>query len=183
MIIYNGGGGNPGGRPPSGGGTTGSKGFNPSSAIPFSENGGFAATNFFLMVPTQQMVGGAVGIAIYDTTSYDDPNDASSYSYRIEDVIPGRMPTVRRVILNYRDLGPALLTVAIDGTDDNQQPVVQSVKVQLGNTVPTLEPMIKLVDITVTCFQPQLTLSRAAGGGPIDIISATLVGEVEEVSL
>lgn len=166
-----------------GGSTTGSKGKVAVVAIPFNENGGFLATNFFLMLPLQDMTNGAVGVAIFNTGSFDDANDASSYSYKIEDIVPGRVPTVRRVIVNYRDLGPATLLVTLTGTNDNAQQISVSASKSIGTAAATGDQFVTFVDIELTAFQPQLTIGRAAGGGPISIISATIIGEVEEVSL
>jgi hypothetical protein len=152
-------------------------------AVPFSENGGFLATTFFIFCPTQASDSGASYIGIFDPSSFDDPNNGSSYSYKIEDVIVGRVPTVRRVILVYKDLGPATITVQLSGTNDNNNIVTASVKAKLGTTGATGALLTAFADVTLTAFRPQLTLSRAAGGGPLSIISATLVGEIEDISL
>lgn len=176
---------NGGGFPRGGGGRTGGQPLAAGSsfAIPFSENGGFLASTFFFMIPVQDMTNGAVGVAVLSTFNFDDPVDASFYSYKIEDIVPGRVPTVRRVILNYRDLGPASVIVTISGSNDNAQSITASVTRQIGNPLPSLIPQTALIDIELTAFQPQLTIGRAAGGGPLSIISATILGDVEEQSL
>lgn len=170
-----------------GGGRTGAGGTPAASgggfAIPFSENGGFLASTFFFMLPVQDMTNGAVGVAVFNTANFDDQIDASSYSYKVEDVVPGRVPTVRRVILNYRDLGLANIIVTLTGTNDNAQFISVSVTRQIGNPLPSLIRQTSLIDIELTAFQPQLTIARAAGGGPLSIISATILGDVEDQSL
>jgi hypothetical protein len=166
-----------GGNPGTSTGSTGISGF------PIGENGGVFAPTYYLMVPTQNISGQQCYLGIYDTSSFDDPVDGSSYSYRSEDINPLRVPTVRRVGLIYRDLGLATLTVSISATNDNGQVVSASTTVQLGNTVPTNALLTELVDITVVGFRPQLTLSRAAAGGPISISSVTMIGTIEDTQL
>jgi hypothetical protein len=151
--------------------------------IPFGENGGFTASTFYLMVPVQTSDLGLVYVGIFDVTSFNDPVDSSFYAYRMEDVVTCRVPTVRRVLLVYRDLGLATLTVSISGTDDNNNAVVGTVNVQIGTIAASGAQLTKLIDITVSAFRPQLAWSRAAGGGPISIISATMVGTAEDVTL
>lgn len=152
-------------------------------AVPFSENGGFAATTFFLFVPAQAADTGAPYVGIFDTTNFDDSDDPSTYSWRSEDIIVGRFPVVRRVILVYRDLGPATITVTVTGTDDNNSIVAASQKVKIGTSGATGVLLTIYVDLQLAAFRPQLSVSRAAGAGPVSIVSATLIGEVEDTSL
>lgn len=125
-------------------------------------------------------INGAAGtIDTFNSTNFNDPLQGSSYSYRVEDVFPNRVPTVRRVALTYRDLGTATITLTLTGTDDNQTVQTASATVTIGNAVPTNVLMVKLVDIELTAFRPQLTISRAANGGPMSITRATMMGQVE----
>ncbi len=151
--------------------------------VPFSENGGFAATNFYLFVPTQDAALSQSYIGIFDPTSFDDPVDGTSYAYRQEDVMPARVPTVRRVVLTYRDLGVAHITVTVQGINDNGNTVVSSVPKTIGTKAATGLLMTAFCDVQLTAFRPQIVVSRPAGGGPLSIVRATMVGEVEEVTL
>lgn len=152
-------------------------------AVPFSENGGFAATTYYLFVPGQDSNTGYTFIGIFDVTSFDDKFDGSTYSFRAEDIAPGRFPTVRRVVIVYRDMGTASLTCTIRATDDNGKIVAASKSVQLGNAVPTFISLTTFVDVQVSGYRPQLTLTRAAGGGPVSIISVSMIGDVEDINL
>jgi hypothetical protein len=151
------------------------------TVTPFSENGGFAATAFFLFVPTTTTAGQSF-ISIYDPSNFDDPDDASSYSWRAEDIEVARVPTIHRVILVYRDLGLATITVTVSGVNDNGATVTASKLTKIGSAAASNNLMTAFVDLTVSAFRPQLSISRAAGAGPVSIVSATMVGEVEEVS-
>lgn len=152
-------------------------------AVPFSENGGFLATDSFLFVPTASADFSQFYIGFFDVTSFDDANDGSFYAYRVEDVDVCRVPTVRRVLLVYRDVGVGTITVSVRGVNDNDAIVSVSSKQVLGTKAATGALLTQLVDLTLTCFRPQITISRDAGAGPISIISATMVGTVEEVTL
>src|SRR6516164_6362874 len=77
-------------------------------------------------------------LGTFDPTSFNDTSQGSSITFKTEDIVPVRVPTVRRVALVYRDLGQATITVSITNTDDNG--VVNtftSAPVALGNVVAT----------------------------------------------
>lgn len=169
--------------PPDGGGNPGTPtGGSPISVtgLPATENGGVIGSTYLLFVPVQDIRTGLCYIGTYDVTSFDDTGDGSSYSYRSEDIVKHKVPTVNKVILVYRDLGPAKLTVSLKVTNDNAQVKTASVDIQIGNAIPTNELITKLVYLQLTGYRPQLTLSRKAGNGPVCITSATMSGEVEE---
>lgn len=164
-------------------GGSGSKGGVPAVAVPFLENGGFSATSYFLFVPTELVAGGNSFIGAFSASNYNDINASSSYSYRMEDVMSGRVPTVRRVIVVYRNLGVATLTVTISGTDDNGAPQSVSATNTIGNVLADNTLATSFFDVQLSVFRPQITLFRPANGGPVSIISTRMIGEVEEVSL
>jgi hypothetical protein len=178
-LAYNDGG--------SGGGTAG--GGSPGtpsggrSGIPPGENGGVGATNYVLLVPVQNSSSGLAYFGYYDTTNLNDFDDSSYYNYRAEEVSINRVPTVRRIAINYVDLGPLKLTLTIFATNDLQQIISASATVQLGNSVATYGSMTTFVDLTLTGYQPQLLITRPANGGPMTILAVTLYGEVEDVTL
>lgn len=165
------GGGNPG-TP------TGSSVANAPAALPVGEHGGVFGSTYFLFVPVQDCNSGQCYIGTYDITDFNDLIDGSSYAYRREDIVKHKVPTVNRVIIIYRDLGPAKFTVGINATNDDGQVIKASVQVQIGNVVPTKALLTKIVDISLTGYMPQLTIDRAAGDGPLCITSATMQGEV-----
>lgn len=178
-----------GGGPGGGGGGGGTGGGNPGtpsggrSGIPPGENGGVSANNYVLLVPVQNVNSGLSYFGFYDVTNLNDVDDGSYYNYRTEEVDINRVPTIRRVAINYLDLGLLKLTLTLNATNDLQQAVSNSVTVQLGNNVATNALMTKIVDISLTGFQPQLLIKRNGNDGPMAIVSVTLYGEVEEVTL
>jgi VCBS repeat-containing protein len=149
---------------------------------PFGENGGFAATQYVLFVPAQLNSGGPAFIGTFSADNYNDTFDGSSYSYRVEDVVVGAYPTVRRLFVVYKDVGQATITFTVTGTNDNAQVVSNSQTQVIGNTNPTNALMGIFFDIQLAAYMPQVSWSRAAGAGPVCIVSVTLIGEVEEAS-
>lgn len=122
-------------------------------------------------------------LAVLDSNNYDDPIDNTTYVFRMEEIKQNCVPTVRRVILEYRDLGLCTVTCIISGTNDNGQIVTNSLKKQIGNKTPTGTILTAFFDLTLTGFRPQIAFTRKPGDGPLCIISTTIVGEHEEVSL
>lgn len=172
---------NGGGGPPNGGGVPGTgTGSSQGAGFPFSEFGGVFGSTYFLFIPSQDSNSLASFLGFFDVSSFDDPKDGSSYSYRVEDTRTDRVPTINRVILTYRDLGLAKLTFTLTGVNDDGKVVSNSVLVQIGNVVATNALLTKFIDLTLTAFRPQLSVSRLPAGGPVSIIRVVLRGEVED---
>lgn len=171
-----GGGGSEGGGGQDGGGVPGAGG----GTLPNNENGGVFGTTWYLFIPSQTISSGLCYVGFYDIASHNDPVDGFHYSYRVEDVVPDQTPTINRVILTYRDLGLAKLTFTLTASNDDGQVISASTEVQVGNAIPTGALLTRQVDISITGFRPQLTLTRHANDGPICVVAVTMKGEVEE---
>lgn len=135
-----------------------------------------------LIIPTFPIGGGTSKLCFFNPFLNNDPAQGSSYSFRQEDIEPNRVPTVNRVILQYRDIGVCTLTVTVTGMNDNGAVVTASKVVTIGTGGTPFTIKTIFVDLTLTGFRPQLTISRAANGGPFSIIKAVMVGESEEVT-
>jgi hypothetical protein len=135
-----------------------------------------------LMVPATT-INGSSFIGVFDPTNFNDPNQGSSHSFKVEDILPNMYPTVSRVILTYRDLGPCTVTASVTGANDNGQLVTANKTQLIGNAVPTKALLTSFFDLTLPAFRPQLTISKTAGAGPLSISTATMIGHVEKVSL
>lgn len=118
-------------------------------------------------------------IYTFDPTNFNDPSMSSFYSYKVEDILAGRTGTINRVIISYRDLGPASLIINLSGTNDQQQAVNVTETVTIGNTLPLGIIMTKIVGIALTAQNLQLTLVRPANGGPVSITKVRMEGKVE----
>ena len=178
--------------PKGGGGSTPTAGTRSSGFvnIPVSNGGVFAQAQIALYpcfnINTQQ-----VEFHAWDPTQgFNDPLASSEYFWRYEQ-IPGiqgssggyRSPTIRRLIVTYRDLGQVTTTWTITGSNDLGQVVSKSVGVSWGNKVPTLRLMTTKVDIMFTCIMPQISVFRDKNAGPLSIAQMFPVGTVEETQV
>jgi hypothetical protein len=156
----------------------------PASGLPVGENGGISApSDNILLIPVQDSVSSRCYLGYYDVTNFNDNNDGSYYKFRKEDVVPLRVPTVRRIGVVYRDLGTVKVTFSLSAVNDNGNVITSSQKVTLGTSGASNDLLTAFVDVVITGFRPQLTVTRGAGDGPLSIVSITLIGEVEESTL
>jgi hypothetical protein len=132
--------------------------------------------------------GGLCHVSFYDLATYtcggcptaNDDRDGFRYSYRVEDIIPDQTATVNRIVLTYRDLGATKLTFTVTASNDNGQVISASTEVQIGNTIPTGALLTRFVDLAITGFRPQLTITKRANVGPVCIVAVTMKGTIEE---
>lgn len=150
---------------------------------PPASNGGVAATDFQALFPVYDQRRSIGYVAYFDPTNFNDAAADSALSFRVEDIAVERVPTVRRVVITYRDMGVATLTATVTAVNDQLAVVTDSKTNQIGTTGATMKLMTAFFDLQVTGFRPQLSLSRPANGGPVSISTVTMVGMVEQVTL
>ena len=136
----------------------------------------------YLLVPSLGTTGKV--LSYYDTTSFDDATDNATYVFKAEDIAADRVPTVRRVIITYIDLGVASLIVTVSGVNDLGASTSSQATVSIGTAGATGVLATVYADLAVTCYRPQLTIVRNAAGGPVAISHVVMTGTVErEVTL
>lgn len=171
----------PGGIPqiPGGGNLPGA----PTVYVPQSNGGVFGVAKMALF-PCFNATDNACEFMAFDPTQgFDDEVNPSSYNFRVEDFLPYRTATVRRIIVTYTDLGQVEAVFTLTGCNDDQKVVTQSAAITLGNQTPTQAILTQKIDLMLTAMNQQLNISRAAGAGPLSITKVWLIGEVEEVKL
>jgi hypothetical protein len=149
-------------------------------------NGGVSTTSRVTLYPMLNVATGIVSFFAFDPAGgYDDPSASSFYSFKVEDVQQGRTPTVSRVIVTYRDLGQVMVVFTLTGTLDNQ--VVGGLNgpgsmqvIQLGNQLATGKLITVILGITLSAQNIQLTVTRAAGAGPLSIAKVLMCGRCED---
>jgi IPT/TIG domain-containing protein len=141
-------------------------------------NGGFGGSLNLFLIPAEDANGAAV-IWTLDPTNFNDAFSNSFYRWKVEDVIAGRIPTISRVIISYRDLGLATINVTLNGTNDQGQAVSNTVPVIIGNIVPLGIILTTLVGISLSAQNLQLSISRDANAGPVSITKVRMEGRVE----
>lgn len=148
-------------------------------------NGGIPAPlNQFLipaMIQTNQF-----SFYTLDPTNFNDPNSGSFYNWKVEDGIAGRTLTVNRVILSYRDLGLAKIMVALTGVTGPNDPTQPNTPVSsisplttIGTSNATGRICTLVLGLSLSAANQQLSVIRAANGGPVSITKARLEGKVE----
>lgn len=142
-----------------------------------ASNGGTSSPLDLFLIPITDFVGGK--FYQFNVSDFNDDLKPSSYFWKVEDVLPGRTPTCRRVIVSYTDLGEVTATFTLSGTNDLGQVVSESEEVTLGNTVPTGKMLTKLLGLTLTAQNLQLSVLREEDDGPLSIVKVRLEGTVE----
>jgi hypothetical protein len=144
-------------------------------------NGGISQSSRISSCPMVNAVTGLAGLYTFDPTlGYNDPTNPANYFFRVEEVVPGKTPTVSKLIVVYRDLGLVTVTFTLTGTNDLQQIVSASTTVILGNLLPTGRITTRNdIGLTLTAQNLQLSLSRAPGAGNLALVKLIMVGTVE----
>jgi hypothetical protein len=171
-----------GGPDQGGGGTPGTPtGSSQSLGIPFGEVGGVFGSTYYLFIPVQNIITNACFIGMFDVGSFDDQVDGGFYTYKVEDINQDRMPTVNRVVLTYRDLGPATIFFTVTGVDDNDSKVsANSAQTSIGTAAASQLLLTKFIDLSISCFRPQLSFTRVSG--PVSVVAVTMRGTVELIA-
>ena len=148
--------------------------------------GGVAASTKIYLFPMQNAQTGVTGYHAFDPgKGFNDPVNPSTYKFKVEQIVPGRIPTISRMILTYRDLGIVSVTFALSGTTDqgtiigNGNPPASSITITLGNTNPTGVLFTSVQGLTLSAQNLQLSITRLAGAGALSIASIMLAGRVE----
>ena len=142
-------------------------------------NGGIPAPLNIILVS----VNASPSFYTFDTTNFNDSEEASFYFWKVEDILAGRTPTCNKVIVSYTDLGLVTATFTLSGTNDLGEVVSESSVEILGNQVATGRMLTKILGIpALTAQNLQLTVNRAANAGPLSIVKVRIEGEVENTS-
>jgi hypothetical protein len=144
-------------------------------------NGGISQSSRISAYPMTNAATGQAGLYAFDPTlGFNDLNNPANYFFRVEEVVPGKTPTVNKIIVTYRDLGLVTVTFNLTGTNDLQKVVSSSSTVILGNLFPTGRIMCRNdIGLTLTAQNLQLSISRAPGAGSLAIVKILMVGQVE----
>jgi hypothetical protein len=135
------------------------------------------------LVPVNSVSAGIV-LAYFNETNFNDIIDGRTYVFKAQDILADRVPTVRRVVITYIDLGVATVKATINSIDDTGALVTKSAVLTIGTVGATQRLMTAFFDLVVTGFRPQLTLSQVANGGPFQLSTVMMTGQLEtEVTL
>jgi hypothetical protein len=178
---FSGGGGGSGGgtKPPPSGGP-------PKGAINgalITSTGGLQGSIGLLIVPYLVKATGRYVFGLFDTTNFNCEEDCI-YDFKTEDVKAGRSIDVHKVYLQYKDIGRVKFTVFVKAIQYNRSTqkstvVEKSKTVTVGGLV-DLEIYSVFIDLKVQGERPRLRILRRANDGPLDIVTAMMIGNSAE---
>jgi hypothetical protein len=140
-------------------------------------NGGMLAPLNILAIPCTLFLNPVV--LTLDPTNFDDQANGSTYSWKVEDVIAGRQPTINRVIISYRDLGVATITVTLSGNDDSGNALSINQVATIGTVAGSKKILSVVLGLALTAQNLQLNVTRPPAGGPVSITKVRMEGKVE----
>jgi hypothetical protein len=178
-FVPNGGGGGPF-KPPVGKSTIrGSPGL-------LTSTGGLFGTNFQLLMPLFDSVFGKTYLALINP---DDNNceEEAFYLFKQEDVMPSRTVSVHKLIVVYKELGPARFSVGIQvyirkTNKFYQQSKLLRIKPRNDPHAPFPDGKLRElpVDLVIEGERPQVFISREANSGPLCITRIHMIGKADE---
>jgi hypothetical protein len=115
----------------------------------------------------------------FDMTNFNDTVSGAFYIFKTEDVICGRTGTISRVIISYRDLGVATITIVLVGTNDQQAIVSSSEPMTIGTVAASKAIVTQIIGISLTAQNLSLSITRDPNAGPVSITKVRMEGRVE----
>jgi hypothetical protein len=115
----------------------------------------------------------------FDMTNFNDAVSGAFYIFKTEDVICGRTGTISRVIISYRDLGVATITIVLVGTNDQQAIVSSSEPMTIGTVAASKAIVTQIMGISLTAQNLSLSITRDPNAGPVSITKVRMEGRVE----
>lgn len=165
------------------GGTGGGGGTNVAADVgKITATGGLMGLESMVLVP---MFDPEFNIRYFGTFDYLDYNTESACEYRYKEEdgpFVGRSITVSRIRILYRDLGKFKIKATVNAVQLVEgEPVFisKSATKEFGSIIPTNKIITGFLDFVITGERPQLILSREKDWGPIDIIEAAMITDVE----
>lgn len=156
------------------GGTTGNPSVQAADLSKIPATGGLAGIEGLLLVPMKDDISGFVFFYELDPEDFNTESDVV-YEFRQEEIQEGRLPTIHRVRVMYRDLGKVTVVVGVRGfLNGNSEEKV----VALGSEAASGKVLTTLVDLQITDERPQLYFRRLKDAGPLAIIKMTLCGSL-----
>jgi hypothetical protein len=143
-------------------------------------NGGLQSPLNLWILPVFDSTNFGTAMLTFDPTNFNDQWSGSSYSWQVLDVLAGRTPTCNRIIFSYRDLGVAIITWQLFGTND-QGAIVSSdpQQVTIGSLAATGTIFTYVLGINLSAQNLQAVVTRAPLAGPVCITKMRMEGEVE----
>lgn len=179
-FIPNGGGSGGGFKPPVGKTTIkGSPGL-------LTSTGGLFGSDYKLLMPLFDETFDKTYLALIDADNNDCEEEAF-YLFKQEDVMPSRVVSVHKLIVVYKELGPARFTIGVQVYIRKTNKFYQQsklLKITNRNDKDAPFPDGKLrelpVDLVIEGERPQVFIRRKANSGPLAITRIHMIGHADE---
>lgn len=179
---------------PNGGGRGGGGGYKPPAGKTtikgspglLTSTGGLFGTNFQLLMPLFDSVFNRTYLALIDPSNNDTEEEAF-YLFKQEDVMPSRTVSVHKLIIVYKELGPAKFSVGIQVyirkvNKFYQKSVALAITDRQDIKAPFPDGKLRElpVDLVIDGERPQVFIRRRANSGPLCITRVHMIGHADE---
>lgn len=179
-FLPNGGGSGGGYKPPSGQTTIhGSPGL-------LTSTGGLFGANYRLLMPLFDSVFDKTYLAFIDPEDNNCEEEAF-YLFKQEDVMPGRVVSVHKLLVYYKELGAAKFSVGVQvyirkTNKFYQKSVELKITDRKDRTAPFPDGKLRElpVDFVIEGERPQVFIIRRANAGPLCVTRIHMVGNANE---
>lgn len=151
-----------------------------------TSTGGLFGTDFKLLMPLFDSVFDKTYLALINP---DDNNceEEAFYLFKQEDVMPSRTVSIHKLIVVYKELGPARFSVGVQvyirkTNKFYQQSRLLTIKPRNDRDAPFPDGKLRElpVDLVIEGERPQVFISRKANSGPLCITRIHMIGKAEE---
>ena len=145
-----------------------------------SSNGGFMAPLGLELIPGNNV------FWYYNTANFNDTNSPSYWYWKVEPLAAGRVPTINRVIILYRDFGVATPELIINYMTSTTNPLTpntpqtSTTPLTIGTTLASGKICALIQGVNVTGTNLQVGIYRAANAGPVSITNLRVQGGFED---
>lgn len=156
-----------------GGSSSGSPGSVASDPSLITASGGLTGFESMLLIPMYDPEFKTYFVATFDYEDFNTENDCEYY-YRQENPFPGRQITCSGARITYRNLGVCTVEVGVSTTQ-----AIKSETRIIGTKAADKKLYTEAFSFVVTGERPQLYVKRKADKGPLSIIEAYMITNVE----
>ena len=154
-----------------------------------TSTGGLFGGSFKLLMPLFDSVFDKTYLALIDPDNNDCEEEAF-YLFKQEDVMPGRTVSVHKLLVYYKEIGPAKFSVGVQvyirkTNKFYQKSVPLQIKDRGDRTAPFPDGRLRElpVDLVIEGERPQVFVRRRPNDGPLCVTRVHLIGKADEKSI
>jgi len=151
-----------------------------------TSTGGLAGASFKLLMPLFDSVFDKTYCALIDADN-NDCEEESFYLFRQEDVMPGRICSVHKLLITYKELGVATFSIGVqvylrepNKFYQNSVELKITKRNQKGMPFPDGKLRTIAADFVIEGERPQVFIRRKANSGPLAITRVHMIGKADQ---